>query len=1795
MKARSCFAAFMLLFLFSCNLTDKNRIAISATNFKDEIPATQNLQFTFNRNVVADSLLNIWLSGDIISFDPPMEGNFRFIANDKVEFSPKHAFRESENYSVRISKGIFDYSDLQLQLSNKELTFHTPYVDLVRTDMYWSKDEAGGEIILNADLHFSATVNTEEIAKAISIRFEKQNIPFAVVSKGNSSKVSMVLRNISPHQTEEQVNISIAPGLSSPGSNYKTQEQIVQAETIPFIEYVEIRDVTSQHNGFEGEISFVTNQQIANTNLHDAITIKPEVTFTTEKLSNGFKVVSSDFDPTQKYTVTVSETLLGVAGGKMPDVFEDEVQFGSLRPLLQFANSKGKYLGSRGNRNLAIQIVNVPKIKVEISKIYENNILAFLRYENSDGWNSDYSDDYYYDDYDYYGGRMQTDLYGNVIFEKEYDTKSLEKAGYARVLHIDRLHTLEKFDGFYVVTVSSPDDRWMTESKIVSVSDIGLITKASDEEIMVFANSLLTADAAAGIKINFISSNNQKLYSAVTDANGVAKFSNVQKNYGAFKVDLITAESGNDFNFLPLRQTEVSTSRFDVGGKRPNDADLDAFLYAERDLYRPGETMHLSAIIRDYAWRSAADIPVKLTLLSPAGKEFKTLKKTTNNNGAFETAIDMPLNAVTGNYTAQLLTANDILIASKIISVEEFMPDRIKVNASLQKSEYRPGEKITVAIQADNLFGTPAADRNWEAEMNLQRRYFHSQQYPGYDFYFKTNNHFNTDNTEGTTNAQGIASASFDLSSAYTDMGILDGSVLTTVFDESGRPVYDMQHFSVVTQDVFFGIGNFDNYVNTRESVKIPIIAVDKNGELVNDIKVKIDIIKHDYETVVERDGDYFRYRSNNYEKMLVSETRTLNGRSSVNFIPELSGTYEVRIYRPDARVYVSRTFNAFGWRDTQSNSFEVNTEGNISIVSDKENYKTGETAKLLFTAPFNGKMLVTVERNKVLEYFYLTTDKKTATLKLPVTDKHVPNMYVTATLFRPSDNSAMPLTVAHGILDLKVDNASKKLAVKITSAKNSRANKKQTVQIKTAPYAELTVAVVDEGILQIKNYKTPDPYNWFYSERALDIASYDMYAYLYPELNLKNLLSGGDAASGRINPILAKRIKLVSFWSGIIKADANGNAKFSFDIPQFSGDLRVMAVAYKNDQFASSEEHMKVAEPIVVTTSLPRFLSPGDTIIAAVTLANTTQKSTEGTVSLIPEGPLKVIGMNAHTFSADANKEARIEFSLCATNAIGTAILKTSVQGLNETFTDKTELAVRPAVSLQKRSGFGELKGGGNAVISMANNFLSENSDAKLIVSRSPLIQFTKNLDYLIEYPHGCVEQITSGVFPQIYFSELVKAIYGTENKNMNPSLNVQQGINMLQSMQLHNGALSYWPGRDEESWWGSVYACNFLVEAKKAGYDVDEKVLHELFGYMQAMLKQKKFITYQYNGQNQKEIAPKEVFYSLYVLALAGKPELSTMNYYKANPSFIPLDGKYLLAASYALTGDKKTFQKILPAVYAGEVSVQVLGGSFYSPLRDMAISLNCLLETDPENIQVSSMTKQVADMMKNKEYLNTQENAFGFLALGKIAKRTAASKVTGVVKADGQKVADFKGDVLVLQSKDLLNKKVSMEAYGDGMLYYFWMIKGITRDGSFKQEDNYMQVRKTFYDRYGHEIKDLRSLKQNDLVVVKITATANAVLENVVITDMIPAGFEIENDRLRETAALKWINDQSKNAYEDIRDDRINLYCTLDGRPVHFYYTARAVSPGTYRMGPVMGDAMYNEEYHSYNGAGWIKISR
>jgi hypothetical protein len=631
----------------------------------------------------------------------------------------------------------------------------------------------------------------------------------------------------------------------------------------------------------------------------------------------------------------------------------------------------------------------------------------------------------------------------------------------------------------------------------------------------------------------------------------------------------------------------------------------------------------------------------------------------------------------------------------------------------------------------------------------------------------------------------------------------------------------------------------------------------------------------------------------------------------------------------------------------------------------------------------------------------------------------------------------------------------------------------------------------------------------------------------------------------------------------------------------------------------------MTVADPIVLSSALPRFMSPGDTVMMPVTISNTTASGAGADVKLRLSGPLHPIGDQEQSVNIAANSEGRAEFRLAASPTIGIGKVTVDVSSKGEHFTDETEIGIRPSAPLQKLTGSGSIPGGSSQPVNWSiGDYIPSSVDYQLVLSKSPAAELGPWLSRLVEYPYGCTEQTVSIAFPQLYFGDLADLVRSRNvdaSQKASANANVQEAIRKIKMRQLYNGAVTLWDGEGTENWWATIYAAHFLIEAQKAGFDVDKSLLSTMLSYINNRLKNRETVMYWYNRTFNKRIAPEEVTYGLYVLALAGQPNVSVMNYYKANPSMLSLDCRYLLSAAYALAGDRRSFQQFLPASFSGEEANTMTGGSFASDIRDESLALDVLVDADPDNAQIPIMARHVVDKLKQRTWFSTQELAFSVLGLGKVARQAAGSSVTAEVQVDGKKIGTMDGNPLKLSTREIAGAStsgsvphVSITTHGSGKLYYFWETEGISATGSYKEEDSYLKVRKRFFDRFGRPLTGT-TFKQNDLVIVQLTLerTFSTDVDNIVITDMLPAGFEIENPRTKNIPGMDWVKDDDSPTALDVRDDRINLFVDLHSMRQTYYYAVRAVSPGIYHMGPVSADAMYNGEYHSYNGAGTVRV--
>ena len=1830
MKARYFLLIFPIILLLQCSRLPFNEVSIVGRNFEDEIQQTQNLTFTFNKNVGPTGQFDEWDSTQYVRFIPAVRGKFKWTSPNELVFSPARAFDPATNYRAELTDNLAKRSTQKdLKVSGEDIAFHTPYLQLTGTENWWTRSRETGQPVAKTRLNFNYPISSGEVAGKVAVTADDKPLTLQTIPGNAQSSVALTLTNAPASKNEHPITVKIDKGLKVPNTAYVSQEALETTSTLPSRYTIEVADVQTSFETNRGVVRVVTTQELQPGDVGQYYTIQPKVETTAELTENGF-VIRGNFNETDTYVLTLTDQIRGVLSTKLDEPVTRDLFFGKMPASVQFANRKALYLSSNGARNIGLNIVNVPKVQVKIAKVYENNLLNYFRANRYEEYNEKADGSYGPSGAFTYSQDEQGDL-SDVLVNKTVETTDLPKVRGVSALNLALPNANQgstNFRGVYLVSVDSKEQAYLGATQLVSISDIGLVARHTQNEVLVWANSIRTAEPIQGVDVTLVSSNNQSVYTLKTDGSGFVKFEKVDERAPGFKIALLTARTSDDFNFLFLPDTQVETSRFDVAGKYDNESGFDAFVYGDRDIYRPGETIHFNTVVRSQTWQSVGEIPVLIRILTPNGRELQAFRKTTNAQGAVTT--DVPLNpaAVTGNYTIEVLNANNVLLTSQAVSVEEFVPDRIKVDVLTDKTSYKSGQTITLSATATNLFGPPASDRAYEIELQLKRKAFAPKNFGDYDFDIPSGTSATTDEAsgkqdafpkdlrQGRTNANGQVTEKFPLSELYQDIGLLEAKLFVTVFDENGRPVNRLRRLDVLTQNTFFGVRLPNRYVATNAPVAVDLVALDPNGSLQASASATVDVVRYDYQTVIEKEGSgdqaRIKYSTKRREKSVYTNSLSFKeGKAAFRYVPTVSGDYEIRIRRPGALHYAAASFYAYSYGSTSASSFDVSQEGQVLVTLDKPTYQTGDKAKILFKAPFDGKLLVTVERNRVLEQHWLTTNNKSAEWNFSVGSEHLPNVYVTATLIRAMDNANLPITVAHGFASVMVADNDTKLPVAITAVTKSRSKTKQTIRVKTARNAQVTVAVVDEGILQLKNFKTPDPYGFFYQKRALEVDSHDLYALLYPELSLKSRSStGGDGydLEKRVNPLSNGRVKLVALWSGILDAGFDGEAEFTVDVPQFSGDLRIMAVAYKDNAFGSANSNMKVADPIIISTGVPRFLSPGDHLDLPVNLSNTTQKPAQITARLSLTGPLVADSVNVQQLTLQPGRESRALFRISAQQVIGAGTITITANGLGETFTEKTGITVRPAASLQKTTVAGAVVGGKTQTLQLAGGFLPGTARASVTLSRSPVAQYGRELSYLLGYPHGCIEQTISKAFPQLYFADLAKQLSTNTyfvragDNDLNPATNVRQAIQTVESLQTPNGGFTMWPGmtaisdgRSNVDEWASTYAVHFLAEAQKAGYEVRASVLSSALDYLTTLTNnpatENAYTFDEAGGRTARKVASRTSIYALYTLAVAGKANRSSMNFYKQNNGLLTSDGRYLLAATFSQIGDTRSYTSLLPKRFTDNTTGRQTGGSYASPIRNLALVLDALVESDPNNLQIPTLARQLASAVKQADYLNTQEASFAFLSLGKLARQTASSTATATLTASGKSLGNMNGALLNLKRVPT-NIPLTLQASGSGNVYYFAQSEGIPANGKISEEDNGLRVRRTYLTRDG---QPMGAIRQNDLVVVKITLTSTNGLsvENVVVTDLLPAGLEVENPRLTEPRDMAWIQKPSTPDYFDLRDDRINFYTTATGTEKTFYYLARAVSKGRFVVGPVSADAMYNGEYRSYNGAGTVVI--
>jgi uncharacterized protein YfaS (alpha-2-macroglobulin family) len=1752
----------------------------------ENINTKTNLTFTFSADAVEDQAVGVTVSDRLIKFTPAIPGKFRWISRRELRFLPETPFLPSTEYQADLQTELVKVKDRYLS-GKRTVKFTTGLfkVESVSIGFVYPEGQKKG-LHLQANLSFNYPVNAAELQKALEIRFTKneRSISFNLSASGNSNNFVATSELLQLEDRDKEIELALPKGFRCVGGNIGLAETFSQKTILGAKKPLTVIEAAPKNSDTHCWIAVHCSDIADAKSLAGFIRLKPEVPFKVEVEGNYINIKSDKFESGANFNIRLAAGLPSLNGYPLEREYSATVFFTDLEPSLKF-NSPGRYLSSKGNLNLGLETVNIDRVNIEISQIYANNIVSYLHDAGDDN--------YVYSGYIPQMGRVVESSLINISGPKnELVTTPINLREYLK----------DNFRGILQVVVSNDDERWFRDAKYVIVTDLGIVGKMGRDELMVWVNSLASMEPKQKVKVSLISRNNQVMATAVTDQQGVARFKDIKKASTKFDPYIILAELEDDFAFVHFEQSLIETTDFDVRGRQHLVDGYEAFLYMDRDIFRPGDQGNLVAVVRGPNAGMPPEFPVKLEIKQPDGQIYKELKSNTTDRGLCEFTIPLPEYAQTGRYQANLRIAEEI-VGSTVFSVEDFMPERIKVTAKTDQAEYYAGDKAQVRVEGVNLFGPPAAGRRSEMKVTLEPVEFVAEGYNSYTFGDPEQSFSQKEQELGESklNDDGVAIYNFDFPKELNPPAKLRAIFHATVLEDGGRAVSSYKAVDLHAYKRYIGIKalNGENYCELNKPFPIKFVVVDTHGKPMAKTPLNLEVYRITWNSVYRKmESGRYEYVSEEEKIRVYHGTLTSNkGEQSYQYVPKDYGRYQIVLKDPDSQSRAAVSFYAEGWGYTP---WTMDAPEKVKLETERKTYKVGEQAKIEVKAPFSGKALVTVEREKVYDYQVVEFKENTGVVTIPVKEEYKPNVYVSLHMIRSikSLEKRAPAR-AFGTIPLLVDCSEHKLGVELKAAPEIRPKQELEVTVKIDRPSNdtyLTVAAVDEGICQLTNYTAPDPIKYFYGKRSLNINSYDLYGMILPEVESTSAKSspGGDAdldgvRKRNLNPVSVKRVKPVSLWSGLVKVDRNGEARIKLQVPQFNGTLRLMAVTASGNSFGSAQKKIIVRDPIVISPTFPRFVAGGDRFTVPVSVFNGTGKAGDFQVALGAEGPVEVVNGNRHSLPLKNQEEQMVFFELKAKKAIGKLAFTVRAQGNQQTCEVQEELAIRPSVPLTQKFKSGAITVRKPLTIVPDTNWLPGTASYRLTLAPFPGLKFAGSLQYLLGYPHGCVEQTTSKLFPLLYFDSLAEATQSEVFKGGNADYYIGQGIEKLEAMQLRDGSFSYWPGESYSNEWGSIYAANFLVEARKAGYTVADRVYDNMLKYLLNLSRV---------SDNSKYRLQTRV-YALYVLSLAGKAQPSTMAYIK-NMALDKLyeDTKAQLAAAYYYCGDRKTAKQLMPVTLTPSNTKRETGGNFNSAVRDDAIILGALADIEPGHPAIFKLVSRLAQAAKPGYWGNTQENAFALMALGKIYKKKTESSYQGEVWVGDRKIATFDSNkIATLQDNRLSKGEIRVKINGKGECYYSLKTSGIPAQTDVKEYSEGISVTREYLDRHGDRVNRDR-IRQGDLIVAHLTIKPEQDdLDNIAIVDMLPGGLEIDNPRLANNASLTWISEKSLvPGYLDVRDDRLILFVNLSkSGTYHFYYALRAVSCGEFILPSIKAECMYEPEISSFSSSGQITVGR
>jgi alpha-2-macroglobulin len=1272
----------------------------------------------------------------------------------------------------------------------------------------------------------------------------------------------------------------------------------------------------------------------------------------------------------------------------------------------------------------------------------------------------------------------------------------------------------------------------------------------------------------------------------------------------------LIAKNGPERGYLKIDDgSSLALSRFDVSGEEVKNG-LKGFLFGERGVWRPGDTMFLSFILSDQNATLPKDYPLQFEMYSPNGQLFKKMVQTSVEGGFNVFKVKTDASSPTGNWSAKVKVGNNVF--EKRLKVETIMPNRLKINLDFGNDPaLGAGSQNAGSLHANWLFGATAGGLKAKIDAALTSSYTSFKNFDEYIFDNPTGTFSAETKTifDAALDANGNATVTPAFAAGTNAPGMLNANLTVKVFEPGGNFSIDNVNMPYHPYASYAGIklpeaASGYGYYPCNKNIAFNIVDVDTKGNLVGGATtMSVELYKVQWRWWWDNSGDGFsNFTQDDYNKLISKQDVALvNGKGNWNFKVATAewGRYLVLVrdtksgHTTGSAVYVDDPYYGSSADRTDASAATM-----LTFKSDKEKYNVGDNVSLTIPSTENGRALISIENgSKVLKTYWVDTKKGNTNFSFKAEEGYSPNVFVNVSMIQPHAQTLNDLPIRmYGVIPVLVEDKNTVLKPEIKMAESIEPEKPASITISEANGKEMyySIALVDEGLLDVTRYKTPNPHEAFYAREALGVKSWDLYDYVIGAWGgeLERILTIGgsdDAAIGQNKR--ANRFKPVVQYLGPFKLSRGSSVKHDFTLPNYIGSIKAMVVACNANAYGSADKVVAVKKPLMMLATMPRVLGPSENIKIPVTVFAMEKGIKNVNIKLESNPFIEAVGATSQdvAFAEVGEQVVNFDVKVKPTTGIGKVKLIATSESISAVY--EVEIDIRnpnpPITSITEMA----LQPGQNWNTSVAAIGMLSTANATLELSSIPNMNLEKRLSYLISYPHGCVEQTTSAVFPQLVLGQMVEL---SEAKKVAIANNIKAAINKLRGFQTSDGGFAYWPGQPRSDEWGNNYAGHFLMEAQAQGYDIPGNMLNNWKLYQRSKALAWSPSNNNYYGEDLTQS------YRVYLLALAKAPELGAMNRLKEY-KFLTPEGKWQLAAAYQLAGQPAVAKQLVAGLALTYAKRDYWGYTYGSSLRDEAMILETMT-TMGNTTTGKQVLDNVAKQLAQESWYSTQTTAYSLLAIAHFCGVTSksATKLVADANLNNTKVNINSNSYINQQNIPLSNgsANVTVTNKGNSLLFVRVINKGTPLTGEgvvVNNNPSVLQVSTQFLTQESKPL-DIANLKQGTDFVAKITIKNPGVKGNytqMALNQIFPSGWEIINTRLYDNAGAF---QSSPSEYRDIRDDRVYTYFNVRaGETLTYYVLLNAAYLGKYYWAGTYCEAMYDNSVSGGTTGKWVEVSQ